>query len=163
PALLLCASIAAIVAAAWTIRRRPRTGLAFAAASWLVLLATPLATPRSQEPSLVVFDVGHGLCVLAHCGDTDVLFDAGGPTTAIVPGDIEGAPFVALAADPTVPPARVLLLPHHGRGDPAEHLALARRAAAEILVASTSASAPMSVPGALVTGTLGAVRIRPGA
>jgi competence protein ComEC len=80
--------------------------------------------------------------------------------TAVVPGDVDGAPFHALARDATAPPARVLLLPHHGRGDPDEQLALARRLAAEVLVASTSPGAPMTVPGALVTGADGAVRVR---
>jgi hypothetical protein len=56
----------------------------------------------------------------------------------------------------------VLLLPHHGRGDPDLHLALARRAGARVLVASTSATAPVSVPGAIITGRDGAVRVRAG-
>jgi len=80
--------------------------------------------------------------------------------TVVVPGDVEGPPFHALTEDATAPPARVLLLPHHGRGDPDAQTALARRFAAEVLVASTSPAAPMSVPGALVTGIDGAVRVR---
>ena len=82
--------------------------------------------------------------------------------TIALPGDVEGDPLRALVSDATVPPARVLVLPHHGRGDPALHLAFARRLGAEDLVASASASTPMNVPQALVTGIAGAVRLRPG-
>ena len=80
----------------------------------------------------------------------------------LIPGDVEGGTLHALACDPTAPAARVLLLPHHGRGDRASHAALARRLGATVLIASTSASAPMSVPGALVTGIDGAIRVRRG-
>ncbi len=82
--------------------------------------------------------------------------------TALVPGDIEGAALRALASDPTTPAARLLLLPHHGRGDVASHVALARRLGADVLVASTPSAAATAVPGALVTGRDGAVRVRPG-
>ena len=85
-----------------------------------------------------------------------------GTLTALLPGDLEGAPLRVLSSDPTAPPARVLVLPHHGRGDPGEHLALAARCSAEVLVASTSAAAPPRVPGARVTGLEGALRIRAG-
>jgi competence protein ComEC len=283
PAALLVFSVALLVAATWTLSRRPRAAVAMAAASWLALGATPFLRGTSHGPEIVALDVGHGLCVLARSGDGgDVLFDAGGHVpglarrtilpalrelgvrrlavlfishqdsdhcnaavdlldrmpvgevvvspgfggdplpravvakcraratpvtvvargdswirrgivvrvlsprvdapfesdntasivahvtlgtdgpvvTAVVPGDVEGAPFHALANDATAPPAHVLLLPHHGRGDPAAQTALARRFAADVLVASTSPAAPMSVPGALVTGIDGAVRVR---
>jgi competence protein ComEC len=88
--------------------------------------------------------------------------DGGARVTALVPGDIEGAALRALASDPTAPAARVLLLPHHGRGDATAHVALARRLGADVLVASTSAAAGTGVAGALVTGRDGAVRVRPG-
>jgi competence protein ComEC len=88
------------------------------------------------------------------------LSSGGDELTALVPGDVEGATLHALSLDPTLPRARVLVLPHHGRGDPAVHETLARRAGAEIVIASTSATAPMCVPGAWVTGRDGAVRVR---
>src|SRR6185295_3135175 len=68
---------------------------------------------------------------------------SGGALTAVIPGDVAGAPFHALVHDATAPRALVLVLPHHGRGDPNEQLALARRFAADVLVASTSPAAPM--------------------
>jgi competence protein ComEC len=283
PAALLVVSVALLLAAAWMLARRPRVGVALAAASWLALGATPFVRGATHRPEIVALDVGHGLCVLARTGDGgDVLFDAGGHVpgvarrtilpalrelgvrriaalfishqdsdhcnaavdllermpvgevvvspgfgadplpravvtkcralavpvtvvargdawmrrgvvvrvlsprvdapftsdnaasivahvtlgagdgrvTAVVPGDLEGPPFHALVCDATAPSARVLLLPHHGRGDPDAQTALARRFAATVLVASTSAAAPMSVHGALVTGIDGAVRVR---
>jgi beta-lactamase superfamily II metal-dependent hydrolase len=86
----------------------------------------------------------------------------GDEMTALVPGDVEGATLHALSLDATLPRARVLVLPHHGRGDPAVHEALARRAGAEVVIASTSATAPMCVQRAWVTGRDGAVRVRSG-
>jgi len=283
PSAVLVVSVALLVAAAWFVARRPRAGVALAAASWLSLLATPLVKDGAHGPEVVALDVGHGLCVLARTGDGgDVLFDAGGhvpgvgrrvvlpalrelgvrrlaalfvshqdadhcsavldlldrmrvgelvvspgfgadplpravvarcralhvpvtvvargdawmrrgvvirvlspradapfvtdneasivahvalgdgdaSVTVVIPGDLEGAPFRAMESDATAPTAHVLVLPHHGRGDPAEQLALARRFDAAVLVASTSPSAPMHVPGAFVTGVDGAIRVR---
>jgi beta-lactamase superfamily II metal-dependent hydrolase len=80
--------------------------------------------------------------------------------TAVIPGDVDGRPLHALGCDATAPPARVLVLPHHGRGDRDEQLALAARLGAVVLVASTSPSAPMTVPEAFVTGRDGAIRVR---
>jgi competence protein ComEC len=82
--------------------------------------------------------------------------------TMLLPGDLEDLPLDALAEDRTLPPADVLVLAHHGRGDPSPHEALARRLGARTLVASTSAKAGTDVRGALVTGRDGALRLRPG-
>jgi len=81
--------------------------------------------------------------------------------TAHLPGDVEGAALEALAADPTVPRADVLLLPHHGRGDPRPQMRLARRCRATHLVASTSIGAPTKVRAALQTGRDGALLFIP--
>lgn len=86
--------------------------------------------------------------------------DRGGEVSVLLPGDVEGPRLGSLLADATLPRADVLLLPHHGRGDPALHVSLARRARASVLVASTSESVPTEVPGAWVTGASGAVRVR---
>ncbi len=87
--------------------------------------------------------------------------DRGGRAlAALLPGDLAGTPLDALAADRTLPRADVLLLPHHGRGDAAPQVALARRLGARFLVASTPESVPTDVPGALSTGRDGALRLR---
>jgi competence protein ComEC len=88
----------------------------------------------------------------------------GGPgprLRVLLPGDIEGTTLEALSRDPTLPKSDVLLLPHHGRGPVAPQMRLADRCGAAHLVASTPATAPTSVPGALVTGRDGALRITP--
>jgi competence protein ComEC len=82
--------------------------------------------------------------------------------SAVLPGDVMGPALDALIADPTLPPARVLLLAHHGLGDPTLHHALARRLGAEVLIASAAARSAVRVEGALVTGAAGAVRVRGG-
>jgi len=81
--------------------------------------------------------------------------------SALLPGDLEGPTLDALAEDPTLPTADLLVLAHHGRGVPAPHEALARRLAARVLVASTSRAAPTRVPGAWSTGIDGALWIAP--
>ncbi len=80
----------------------------------------------------------------------------------LLPGDVEGTTLDTLAADRTLPRADVLLLPHHGRGPPAPHERLARRCGARHLVASTPATVPTGVAGALVTGRMGAILLAPG-
>jgi competence protein ComEC len=90
----------------------------------------------------------------------------GGPgersLTALLPGDVEGTTLDALAADRTLPPAEVLLLPHHGRGDAAPQLRLAALCGARVLIASTPETARTAVPGALLTGREGALLVVPG-
>jgi competence protein ComEC len=88
--------------------------------------------------------------------------DRGGDLRVLFPGDIADAALEALAADPTVPGAEALLLPHHGLEDPLAQLDLARRVGARILVASASRATPAPFPAALVTGRHGALRIRAG-
>ncbi len=104
-------------------------------------------------------DNGSSLVLHIEAGD-----EAGGAArnprnrlAVLLPGDIEGATLEALVADATLPRADVLLLPHHGRGDSAPQLRLARRCAAAYLVASTSEAALTDVPGALQTGRVGAL------
>jgi competence protein ComEC len=82
--------------------------------------------------------------------------------SALLPGDLVGPALHALAADPTLPRADVLLLPHHGLEDLGVQRRLARRARARVLVASAPVFAPVRVPEALVTGRDGAVRVRSG-
>lgn len=125
-------------------------GDVWARAGIVVRIVSPCldATPPSDNESSLVAHVTLGT------GGTEL--------TALVPGDVEGAALHALVSDATLPRARVLLLPHHGRGDPAVHEALARRVGAEVAIASTSATAPMGVAGAWVTGRDGAVRVRSG-
>lgn len=82
--------------------------------------------------------------------------------TALLPGDVEDGALDDLAADPTVPAADALLLPHHGLGAPGPHLALARRVGARTLVASHGDADVVEVPGAAVTGRDGALRVLPG-
>ncbi len=82
--------------------------------------------------------------------------------TLLLPGDLEGLPLAALAADRTLPRADVLLLPHHGRGDVGPQIALARRLGATTWIASTPATAPTDVPTARSTGHEGALRVVPG-
>jgi competence protein ComEC len=116
-------------------------------------------TVRVLSPCLGVAPVSDNeSSIVAHV----TVGDRGTRLTALIPGDVEGAALRALASDPTAPPARVLLLPHHGRGDAAWQLALARRLGADVLVASTSAAAPTRVAAALITGRDGAVRVRAG-
>lgn len=82
------------------------------------------------------------------------------PLTALVPGDLEAQQLLDLTSGDGPPRADVLLLPHHGRGDPALHRALADRCGAQVRIASTSAAAPTGDPAAWVTGLRGAVRVR---
>jgi competence protein ComEC len=84
------------------------------------------------------------------------------PLDLLLTGDVEGPALQALARSADVPPARVLVLPHHGRGVPWPHERLAASAAAEVLVASASEPATVAVRSAWVTGACGAVRVRAG-
>lgn len=89
------------------------------------------------------------------------LGSGGSVLTALLPGDAEGRTLDALAADRTLPPAEVLLLPHHGRGPPEPQLRLSARCGARHRVASTPDTSPTEVPGALVTGRDGALLLAP--
>ncbi|MCE9634191.1 MAG: ComEC/Rec2 family competence protein [Planctomycetes bacterium] len=100
--------------------------------------------------------------LVLHAVVSDARIAGGAGLSVLLTGDLEGPPLTALAARTDLLRADVLVLPHHGRGDGEAQQRLALAIAARVSVASSSDASTVTMPGAWVTGTTGAIRFRAG-